>query len=331
MTGVMDSPILVADIGGTKARFALSAAGPGRGPHLWAMHEFWVDHFDSLAEAIQYYLTRLHEPLPRRAVIAVASPVTGGHIQFSNSPWSFSIAALQAEAGLEKLEVINDFAALGRAIPYLEAADLRAIGAVPEPLLHDEHERQCAVLGPGTGLGVCRIVLRQGPPLVLETEGGHIGFAPADAYEAAILAFLLRRYPRVSVERLISGPGLENLHAAVCTIDDSPRSAGGPVEIIAGAQRGEATCTRAVELFCSILGSFAGDVALLHGAWHGLYLGGGMTARLLPWIRNGAFRQRFEAKGRFEALMRGIPTHAITHAQPGLLGAAACALDGFRS
>ncbi len=331
MAGVEGSPILVADIGGTKARFALSTAGPRRGPCLWAMRELLVDHFDSLAEATRYYLTGLPEPLPRRAVIAVASPVAGDRIQFSNSPWSFSIAALQAEVGLEELAVINDFAALGRAVPHLDRTDLQAIGSVPAPILRDEHERQCAVLGPGTGLGVCRVVLRQGPPLVLETEGGHIGFAPADAYEAAILAFLLRRYPRVSVERLISGPGLENLHAAVCTIDGSPRSAGGPVEIIAGARRGEIACCRAVELFCSILGGFAGDVALLHGAWHGLYLGGGMTTRLLPWIRSGAFRQRFEAKGRFETLMRGIPTHAIAHAQPGLLGAAAWALDGFRN
>lgn len=331
MANTADSPILVADIGGTTARFALSAAGARRGPRLWAMREFPVDDFDSLAEAIRYYLARLSEPLPRRAVIAVASPVTGDLIQFSNNPWSFSTAALRDEAGLEELAVINDFAALGRAVPHLEGADLHAIGTVPAAVLPEEQERQCAVLGPGTGLGVCRIVLRRGPPLVLETEGGHIGFAPADAYEAAILAFLLQRYPRVSVERLISGPGLENLHAAVCSIDGTPRSAGGPAEIIAGARRGEAACCRAVELFCSILGSFAGDVALLHGAWHGLYLGGGMTTRLLPWLGSGAFRRRFEAKGRFETLMRGIPTQAITHAQPGLLGAAASALDGFRN
>lgn len=326
MSTAVPAPALVADIGGTNARFALAVAGEGL--QLSLVREFAAADFDSPAEAIHYYLADLGAAPPPRAVIAVASPVTGDRIQLSNNSWSFSTDALQGETGIGKIRVINDFAALGRALPHLAAPDLHSIGEVPARPARETQDRHCAVLGPGTGLGVCRVVLRQGAPLVLETEGGHIGFAPADAYEAAILEFLSRRYPRVSVERLVSGPGLENLHAAVCAIDDSPRSAGGPVEIIAGARRGEAACCRAVELFCAILGSFVGDVALLHGAWDGLYLGGGMTARLLPWIHNGAFRRRFEAKGRFETLMRGIPTQAITHAHPGLLGAAACVLDG---
>ena len=328
MKGIVQEPALVADIGGTNARFALAAAGVGGRPHLVSVREFAVAQFGSPAEAIEFYLEQAGARRPRRAVIAVASPVSGDAIRLSNNSWSFSIRALQRQIGWSGIRVINDFAAIGMAIPHLVAADLQAVGEVSVPPAAAAADRHYAALGPGTGLGVCRVVLRQGRPLVMETEGGHIGFAPGNAYETAILEYLAQRYPRVSVERLVSGPGLRNLHAAVCAIESRACEECAPEEITARAQRGDdAACGRAVELFCAILGSFAGDVALLHGAWHGLYLGGGMTARLLPWIRGGEFRRRFEAKGRFHALMQGIPTQAITHAQAGLLGAAACALD----
>ncbi len=328
MKAAVHEPVLVADIGGTNARFALAASGAEGRPQIQSVHEFAVTQFNSLAEAMAHYLAHVGAPSPQRAVIAVASPITGDEIKLSNNPWSFSIQALQRQVGLAGIRVINDFAAIGMAIPHLASEDLRLVGDAPAPASLEAADRHYAVLGPGTGLGVCRVVLRQGRPLVMETEGGHIGFAPADAYEVAVLHYLLRRYPRVSVERLVSGPGLQNLHDAVCAIEDRPCCARAPEDITACAQRGDdAVCSRAVELFCSILGGFAGDVVLLHGAWHGLYLGGGMTTRLLPWILGGAFRRRFEAKGRFHALMRTIPTQAITHAQAGLLGAGACALE----
>ena len=327
MKVAVHAPALVADIGGTNARFALAASGAEGRPQIQSVHEFSVTQFSSLAEAMVQYLALLGAPPPQRAVIAVASPITGDEIQLSNNPWSFSIRALRSQVGLAGIRVINDFAAIGMAIPHLRPEDLREVGDASATASPGAEDRHYAVLGPGTGLGVCRVLLQQGRPLVMATEGGHIGFAPGDAYEVAVLHYLSRRYPRVSVERLVSGPGLQNLHDAVCAIEDRPCCARAPEEITACAQRGDASCTRAVELFCSILGGFAGDVALLHGAWHGLYLGGGMTARLLPWILGGAFRRRFEAKGRFHALMRTIPTQAITHAQAGLLGAGACALE----
>lgn len=327
MKVAVHAPALVADIGGTNARFALATSGAEGRPQIQSVHEFAVTQFSSLAEAMVQYLALLGAPPPQRAVIAVASPITGDEIQLSNNPWSFSIRALQRQVGLVGIRVINDFAAIGMAIPHLGLEDLRAVGGVSADAAPTGMDRHYAVLGPGTGLGVCRVVLQQGRPLVMETEGGHIGFAPGDAYEIAVLRHLSQRYPRVSVERLLSGPGLQNLHEAVCAIEGWTCCASVPEEITACAQRGDAACARAVELFCSILGGFAGDVALLHGAWHGLYLGGGMTARLLPWILGGAFRRRFEDKGRFHALMQAIPTHAIIHPQAGLLGAGACALE----
>jgi glucokinase len=319
---------LVADIGGTNARFALATRdGQGR-PALTSMREFTVAQFASLAQAALHYLREIDPPRPRRSVIAVASPVTSDEIKATNSSWTFSIAGLQQELGLEAIEVINDFAAIAMAIPHLTPGELALVGAAPGAPAGSKPDRRHAVVGPGTGLGVCGLLLRQGRAIVIESEGGHIAFAPGGDYEIAILQYLLKRHARVSIERLLSGPGLQNLYDAVCAVEGAAAVARTPESITIGAKLGtEATCQRAVESFCSILGSFAGDVALMYGAWDGVYLGGGMTTTLLPWICSGEFRQRFENKGRYRALMQKIPTCAIAHAQPGLLGAGACALD----
>jgi glucokinase len=319
---------LVADIGGTNARFALATPdGQGR-PVLTSMREFTVAQFASLGQAALHYLGQIDSPRPRHSVIAVASPVTGDEIKATNSPWTFSIAGLQQQLGLEAIEVINDFAAIAMAIPHLAPVELTPVGAAPAPSAGSRPQRRHAVVGPGTGLGVCGLLLRQGRAIVIESEGGHVAFAPASDYEIAILRHMMRRHARVSIERLVSGPGLQNLYDAVCAVEGTAATANTPEGITAGARVGtEAACQRAVELFCSILGSFAGDVALMYGAWDGVYLGGGMTTTLLPWICSGQFRQRFENKGRYSALMQKIPTCAIAHAQPGLLGAGARALD----
>jgi glucokinase len=322
-------PVLVADIGGTNARFALAEADRAGRPQLTSVREFAVPRFGSLSQAASHYLAGLGATRPRRAVIAVAAVITGDRIGITNNPWSFSIAALRQELGIDRIRVINDFAAIGMAVPHLQAAELAPIGNAPARPNPGGADRHCAVLGPGTGLGVCRLTLRQGRAAVIESEGGHIAFAPGSDYEIAILQYLMKRHARVSVERLVSGPGLQNLYAAVCAVEGADATTDTPDGITAGARLGaDAACARTVELFCAILGSFAGDVALMYGAWDGVYLGGGMTGTLLPWICRGGFRQRFESKGRFSSLMQTIPTFAIAHAQPGLLGAGACSLDG---
>ena len=252
----------------------------------------------------------------------MASPVTADRIQFTNSPWSFSAAALREELQLQQFDVINDFAAIGHAIAALAAQDLRAIGEVAAAPI--KPDGRYVVLGPGTGLGVCGLLRVQGRSVVLETEGGHVGFAPTDARELEVLRVLLRRYPRVSAERLLSGPGLLNLHGALCELDGVTEAADTPAAVSAwAAYDPQSRAAEAVARFAELLGSFAGDMVLAHGAWDGVYLAGGITAKLLPSIEAGGFRTRFESKGRFQPLLQGVPVTALLHPQPGLLGAAA--------
>jgi glucokinase len=321
-------PALVADIGGTNVRFALAESdGAGR-PVLSCVREYAVQQFSSLGLAASHYLAQIEGPRPLRSVVAVASMISGDEIKLTNNPWSFSIEAVRQALELDRIKVVNDFAAIGMAVPHLRLPELAPIGAAAARPRGVDADRHYAVLGPGTGLGVCRLLLRQGRAVVIESEGGHVAFAPGSDYEISILQCLLKRHARVSVERLLSGPGLQNLYAAVCALEGTGGSVDRPEQITAGAlPGGDAVCRRTVELFCAILGGFAGDVALMTGAWDGVYLGGGMTASLLPWICDGRFRQRFESKGRFSDLMHTIPTFAITHAQPGLLGAGAWAVD----
>jgi glucokinase len=330
----MDHPsapvALVADIGGTNARFALATPDHQGRPRLTSLCEFTVAQFDSMAQAVLHYLAQINPPRPRRSVIAVASPVTGDEVKVTNNPWSFSIAALQQQLGFEAIEVINDFAAIAMAVPHLAPAELQSIGVAPVATAGLTLERRYAVMGPGTGLGVCGLRWQPGRTIVIESEGGHVAFAPGSDYEIAILQYMMKRHARVSIERLLSGPGLWNLYSAVCAVEGVATSQQTPESVTAVAKVGaEPACRRTVELFCSMLGSFAGDVALMYGAWDGVFLGGGMTATLLPWICSGEFRQRFENKGRYNALMQRIPTAAIAHAQPGLLGAGARSLDGW--
>jgi len=328
MNHLRNEPVLVADIGGTNARFAVAAPKDDGHPALMSIREFTAAQFGSLAQVASHYLTQLEELRPRRSVIAVASEVIGDEIKLTNSPWSFSIMGLQRELGLDAIEAINDFAAIATAIPHLAPSELERIGAATAPAPPSRSERRYAVTGPGTGLGVCGLLVRHGRAVVIESEGGHVAFAPGSDYEIAILQYLMKRHARVSIERLLSGLGLQNLYAAVCAIEGTAPTLESPQHITGSARGGsDIACVRAVELFCAIFGSFAGDVALMYGAWDGVYLAGGMTPMLLPWILRGEFRHRFESKGRFSSLMEKIPTFAIAHPQPGLLGAGAWALD----
>ena len=329
---VTPTALLVADIGGTHARFALAAPGDGVRPVLGSIREFEVAQFRSLPDAITNYLEFLQHTgasRPTQLALGVASAVTGEQIELTNHSWSFSLAQLRRDFGFEKVEAINDCAAMALSIPHLQGFELEAIGSTVAQLAAPKSDRRTAAIGVGTGLGVCGLMLRDGCADVVESEAGHINFAPGSEAEADILRLLWSRHPRVSAERLLSGAGLQNLYSAVCAIahSHSPAAMDSPRAIIASAESGaDAECRRAVELFCAILGSFAGDVALIYGAWVGIYLGGSIPLALLAWIQRGSFRERFEDKGRFGERMRAVPTLAILHPQPGLLGAGAWAL-----
>lgn len=317
---------LVADIGGSNARFAIAKLGSDGRPQISGVQQYNAADFESLTLVAQHYLkTVAAKDRPLRAVMAVASPVTGDTIKITNNPWTFSVDQFGRDLGFAATTVINDFAAISMALPLLGPDDLLTIGNVQEPVRSTGSlNRTYAVVGPGTGLGVSGLAVRNGRPTVIEGEGGHVAFAPADAYEAEVLAQLFKRYERVSIERIASGTGLVNLYQAVCAIEKVAPEFTQAADIAAAAAADPAGISaRVIKLFCGILGSFAGDIAMAYGAWDGVFLAGGVAQKLLHWITGSDFRARFEAKGRHRELMQTVPSRAILNPHVGLVGAAA--------
>lgn len=319
---------LLADIGGTNARFALADIQLHAPLIVDSVRQFEVVEFPSLADAARHYLDALPVPAGnvRSAVFAIAGRIDGDEARITNHPWVISRAATQQALGLDSLRLVNDFAAQAMAIELLTGDDLVAIGGVPwtPP---SAASRTYAVLGPGTGLGVSSLIVREAQCIALETEGGHASFAAGTQEETAILARLSVHYGRVSNERLVSGGGLVNIHRALSEIAGEAAQTLRPQDITAGAARGDQRCRRAVEVFCAVFGAIAGDLVLTLGAWDGVFLTGGLVPKLLADLRQSPFRQRFEAKGRFAAAMARVPTVAVVHPHAGLLGAAAFALQ----
>jgi glucokinase len=311
---------LVADIGGTNARFALATrAGSGALRFAQAQTRRVCD-FDTLGAAAAHYLRELPAAeRPGRAVFAVASPVQGDAIAFTNSRWSFSIDALRRELALASLRVVNDFAAVAWALPALRDDDVRVLGDGHPGAVGDGVQ---AVVGPGTGLGVAALRTRGGVSLVLESEGGHTGFAPRDEDELHLLRFLHARHGRVSVERLLSGDGLLALYQAWCLREDQAAILHRPEDVSRAARDGHALARAATRSFCAALGGFAGDCALMFGAWNGVYLAGAMLQHVLDEPGVVAFRTAFEDKGRFAARLRAVPTLQILRPDIGHVGAA---------
>lgn len=321
------APTLLADLGGTNVRFGI--ADPAREVPLLAesVRRYKVEEFDSLAEAAKHYLksTGLNA---QRAVFAAAGRISDGQtVQITNNPWAISARTMQTELKLDSVHLVNDFAAQSMAVMLLQSRDLVSVGRLPLPELGTKPEQTFVIVGPGTGLGVGGLLLRNGKCSVLQTEGGHAGFAAHSAEDIEILKLLNQRYGRVSNERLICGHGLVNLYGALCEIAGQAPEALKPEDITARATAGsDALCVQVVETFAGIFGSVAGDLVLTLGAWDGVYLTGGLVPILLPWMARGHFRERFEAKGRFRDTMEQVPTQAILNPEPGLIGAAALAI-----
>jgi glucokinase len=321
---------LLVDLGGTNVRFAL--CDPSRAAPLLArsVRRYRVTEFASLAEAAQHYLRDLRECAahPRHALVAAAGRISDGQtVQITNNPWAVSARDLGQKLGLESARLINDFAAQSMAVTLLRSDEQTAIGNLPPPVIEGT-QQTFVVMGPGTGLGVGALLLRNGHASVLESEGGHAGFAPHEADDVAIAAVLARRFGRVSNERLVSGQGLVNVHAALCEITGQTAPTLQPEDITRRADAGEPLCVRTMETVAGLFGAIAGDFVLTLGGWDGVYLTGGLLPVLTPWLQCGRFRERFEAKGRFADTLRHVPVVAITAAEPGLLGAAAVARAG---
>lgn len=327
-----NSSALVADIGGSHARFGVAKLGSDGRPRLSGVQQYLTADFESLTAVAEHHLKQVGaSDVPLRAVLAVASPVTGDTIKITNNPWVFSVDRFGRDLGFASTTVINDFAAISMALPQLQPDDLLSIGSTPELVRSSNASRTYAVVGPGTGLGVSGLAVRNGRPCVIEGEGGHVGFSPASEYETAILGKLMQRFGRVSIERVISGMGLLNLYQAACVLEGLRAEYEQPSQITAAAAADPGgIAARVVHAFCAILGGFAGDIALAYGAWDGVFLAGGVSQKLLHWIESGEFRNRFEAKGRHSELMQSIPTKAILNPHVGLVGAAAQAFTESR-
>jgi glucokinase len=331
---------LVADIGGSNARFGWLAPDSDTVEHV---QQLPVTGHAELADAARHYLDEVRQARgadynpPHAAALAVATAVQGDAVNFTNSPWAFSRRSLQAALHLDRLVVLNDFEALALALPHLGAHQVQAWpGAVLAPTLPEERAAM-AVIGPGTGLGVAAVVPTAHGWVAVPGEGGHSTMPAGDDFEAAVLACVRQRHAHVSAERVLSGIGLPELYAAICTVQGHsvapgaatlakpalPPALPGAPEIVEGGLAGDALMRQTLDVFCALLGSLAGNVALTVGARGGVFIGGGIVPRIAPVFFASAFRERFEAKGRLRPYLQPIPTAVITDTLAALTGAAA--------
>jgi glucokinase len=305
---------LLADIGGTNARFSLLDGGTYTPPV-----NLPLAGFTGIAAAIASFLG--DGPPPRAAVLAVAGPVQRNRVTLTNRGWVVDGGELAGALGIGQVRVVNDFAALSWSLPHLTGADLFPLGGgAAEP------GEPIAVLGPGTGLGVGAFLP---PDRVLVTEGGHASLAAHDVREAAVVEWLRARHGHVSAERLLSGQGIENLHAALTALDDAGTEPLDAATVAARGLSGECPiCREAMEMFCALLGGVAGDLALLYGARGGVFVGGGICPRFPEFLAASRFRARFEAKGRFRSWLAPIPTFLVMRPDAAMLGLSAIARRG---
>lgn len=319
MTG---SALLIGDIGGTNARFALAEPdAPGFSRELTLQ----CADFDSADDAINDYLGEVGAPAPQAICLAAAGPIVDDRVRFTNNPWTIAVQDLQASFDTPRVRLLNDFEAIAYSVPFLGANDTIPIGLPdPQPLAGERYT--VAVIGPGTGLGAVGLKKIGEQLIPIVGEMSHGGFAPESQVQINILTELRERFERVSSERLVSGQGIENLYWALCRIHNEKRRALSAAEIFsAGIDGSDARASEAVEVFFEILGQVAGDLALTLGASDGVFIAGGIAKRYPDKLASSRFRSGFEHKGRHRSIMERIPTQLITLAQPGLLGSAYCA------
>jgi glucokinase len=312
--------IVAVDIGGTHARFALAGVEDGRVARLGEECTLKTSEHASLATAWEAFGRQVGRRLPAAAAIAFAGPVQGEILKLTNNPWAIRTASIARMLGVELLTLVNDFGAVAHAVAQLGPEHFRHLcgpeRGLPEPGI-------VSIVGPGTGLGVALLVREAGRYRVIETEGGHIGFAPLDGLEDRMLAELRKRFRRVSVERVASGQGLRNIYEALAAIEDRPVRHADERSLWQAAMAGEdSLASAALDRFFLSLGAIAGDIALAQGS-AAVVIGGGLGLRLADRFERSGFRDRFIAKGRFERRMDDMPVKIITHPQPGLFGAAA--------
>lgn len=306
----MTGPILVADLGGTHLRFALT---DGRTTREEASME--GDRFATLDDAVGAYLAKIgRDKRPERAIFAVAGPSDAETMVFTNRDWTVPVAPLRSRFRLTQLAVVNDFAAVAYALPHLTPSDYRTVGAEREA-----RPGPMVAIGPGTGLGVGLVLPERGGIKVIPGEGGHATLAAQNGLEERVIGYLRNLHGHVSAERALSGAGLSDLHDAVCAVEDLPARRLDAAAIVAEGTT-DPGCREAICLFTDFLATVAGDLALTAAASGGVYIAGGMVPKLGDLFDGGRFRRRFTAKGRLAGYLDPIPVRLITHHEPALLG-----------
>ena len=315
---------LLGDIGGTNARFALVQGNVqgDRPDHAQAItHELTLStgQYPDLTAAAQAYLQQVGRPAVAQACIAIANPIDGDVLKMTNNHWQFSIEATRQALGLSSLLMLNDWEAMAMAAPALSGSDLEQIGS-GEPV----PDAPKGLIGPGTGLGVSSLVRsRRGDWVAIAGEGGHVSMSPTCAREADILRILWRTHAHVSVERVVSGMGLENLYRAISELNGTEAEALVAAQVTERAlAANDLACEEALDRMCRLLGTAAANLAVTLGARGGIYIGGGVIGRLGDYFAQSGFRAAFEAKGRFDNYMKHIPTYVIRAEQPALIGCA---------
>lgn len=312
--------IVAVDIGGTHARFAIATIAHGRVAQLGEPVTLKTAEHASLQTAWEHFAALSGRSLPRAAGIAVATPISGDVLKLTNNPWIIRPALIAEKLQVDSHVLVNDFEAVGHAVATLGNEHFQHLCGPDEPL---PDIGVISIVGPGTGLGVAQLLRRPGAYQVLPTEGGHVDFAPLDALEDAVLKRVRGSFTRVSVERIVSGPGLVAIYEALAGIENRPVATHDDRELWTLALAGtDSLAAAALDRFCMSLGSVAGDFALAHGA-RAVVIAGGLGQRIATALKQSGFAQRFAAKGRFQSLMERIPVKLITHPQPGLFGAAA--------
>ncbi|MGF6531515.1 MULTISPECIES: bifunctional transcriptional regulator/glucokinase [Paraburkholderia] len=310
-----DGPRLLADIGGTNARFALET-GPGE---IGQVQVYPCADYPGVADVIKKYLKDTKIGRVNHAAIAIANPVDGDQVSMTNHDWTFSIEATRRALGFDTLLVVNDFTALAMALPGLtDTQRVQVGGGARRP------NSVIGLLGAGTGLGVSGLIPADDRWIALGSEGGHATFAPADEREDLVLQYARKKWSHVSFERVSAGPGIEVIYRALAARDKKRVPASFDTsEVVKRALEGEPLAAESVDVFCGILGTFAGNIAVTLGALGGIYIGGGVVPRLGEFFERSSFRERFEAKGRFEAYLQSVPTYVITAEYPAFLGVSA--------
>ena len=319
MTG---RPVLVADIGGTNARFAM-AKPSGGGYSIEHRETFRAEDFEHVSDAAHAFLESWTGDKPNKACFAVAAAISGDEIDFTNSPWRFRLTEIVGQLGVDEFRAINDFEAQARGVTYMSPDDLELIKP-GEP----DATAPSVVFGPGTGLGCGLSIPYPGGRRIVSTEGGHPAFAPGTEKEIEVLRFVQREYGYVSYERILSGRGLVNIHRALCVVAGLPRVTLTPMEITKAALDGALPIAKeAVDMFCAVLGSYAGGAVLITGARGGAYIAGGIVPKILPILKESDFVERFSNRGPMSHYMEDVPIYVLTTDEAAFMGAASVFAD----